>query len=65
MAIVIPTSTEVSDAVFYTLFRVIEIDEYAGPEKALEWARSVVEDRQLREAFADSISERLEAKVSD
>jgi hypothetical protein len=53
----------VGDAVFFALFRVVEIDEYAGPEKALEWARSVIEDRQLRDAFADSIGERLETKL--
>jgi hypothetical protein len=53
----------VGDAVFFALFRVVEIEEYAGPEKALEWARSVIEDRQLRDAFADSIGERLETKL--
>jgi hypothetical protein len=59
-----PSSPEgpVAEAIFFALFRVVEIEEYAGAEKAIEWARSVLEDRQLREAFADSIGERLDAK---
>jgi hypothetical protein len=45
----------VAEGVFYALFRVVEIDELSGPEKALEWARMVVEDAGYRRAFADNV----------
>jgi hypothetical protein len=45
-------------AVFYALFKVVEVDELIGPDKAVEWARSVVDDDDLRRAFAREIRER-------
>lgn len=47
----------VAEGVFYALFRVVEIEELSGPEKAVEWARSVVEDADLRLAFANRVRE--------
>jgi hypothetical protein len=48
----------VEQAVFYALFKVVEVDELMGPDKAVEWARSVVDDDDLRRAFAREIHER-------
>ena len=42
-----------AEAVFYALFRVVEIVELSDSEKAVEWARGLVEDPVLRRAFGD------------
>ena len=44
-----------TEAVFYALFRVVEIEELSGPEKAVEWARGMVDDPVLRRAFGDGV----------
>lgn len=44
-----------SEAVFYALFRVVEVEELSGPERAVDWARGLVEDGTLRRAFADGV----------
>ena len=44
-----------AEAVFYALFRVVEIDELSDAEKALEWARGMVDDPALRRAFGDGV----------
>jgi hypothetical protein len=49
------------DAVFFALFRLVEIDELAGPEEALTWARTVVESAELRRGLVESVSERVTA----
>jgi hypothetical protein len=41
--------------VFYALFRVVEIEELSDAEKALEWARGIVDDPVLRRAFGDGV----------
>ena len=46
-----------AEAVFFALFRVVEIEELSGAEKAVEWARGMVEDPVLRRAFADGVIE--------
>jgi hypothetical protein len=51
-------SDVVDQAVFYALFKIVEVDELMGPDKAVEWARSVVDDQELRRAFAREIRER-------
>jgi len=45
----------VAEAVFYALFRVVEIVELSDSEKAVEWARGLVEDPVLRRAFGDGV----------
>jgi hypothetical protein len=45
----------VAEAVFYALFRVVEIEELSGAEKAVEWARGMVDDPKLRRAFGDGV----------
>ncbi len=44
-----------AEAVFYALFRVVEIEELSDAEKALEWARGMVDDPALRRAFGDGV----------
>lgn len=44
-----------AEAVFYALFRVVEIEELSGAEKAVEWARGLVDDPLLRRAFGDGV----------
>jgi hypothetical protein len=42
-------------AVYYALFRVIEIAELSGRAKALQWAESLIDDPELRRAFARGV----------
>jgi hypothetical protein len=51
-------SDVVDQAVFYALFKIVEVGELMGPDKAVEWARSVVDDQEFRRAFAREIRER-------
>ncbi|MDQ4048917.1 MAG: hypothetical protein M3131_05985 [Actinomycetota bacterium] len=44
-----------AEAVFYALFRVVEIEELSDAERAVEWARGMVEDPVLRRAFGDGV----------
>ena len=53
----------VAQGVFFALFRVVEIDELSGPEKALEWARAMVEEPELRRGFADGVLKAFEART--
>ena len=45
-------NTEVLDpverAVYFTLFKITSTAELAGPERAVDWAESVLEDADLR-----------------
>jgi len=50
---------QVSQIIFYALFRIVEIDELSGPEAAIAWARSVLDDPQLRDAFAENVGDRV------
>jgi hypothetical protein len=46
-----------AESVYYALFRVAELAEYSSPEQAVDWARSVLGDRQLLEGFVDRVRE--------
>jgi hypothetical protein len=45
------------ESVFYALFRVVELAEHPGPERAIEWAQSVLADRELLHAFVERVRE--------
>jgi hypothetical protein len=45
------------ESVFYALFRIVELAEYAGPDKAIEWAQSALADRQLLRGFVERVRE--------
>jgi hypothetical protein len=44
-------------SVYYALFRTVELAEYSGPETAIEWAQSVLEERQLLHGFVERVRE--------
>lgn len=54
----------VSQGVFYALFRVVEIDELSGPEKAVEWARSMTEEPELRRGFSEGVLQALAERAA-
>ena len=41
-----------SAAIFRAVFRLTSISDLYGPEKAVEWARTLLDDPQLLTAFA-------------
>jgi hypothetical protein len=45
------------DSVYYALFRVVEIAELHGAEKAVEWAQSALDEPQLREGLVNRVRE--------
>jgi hypothetical protein len=51
-----------SQSVFYALFRVVEIDELSGPDKAVEWARAMIEEPELRRGFSEGVLRALAEK---
>ena len=51
------------EAIFYALFRVVEIEELSGSEKAVEWARGMVDDPALRRAFGDGVIDAVAARA--
>ena len=53
----------VSQGVFYALFRVIEIEELSGSEKALEWARAMVDEPELRRGFSEGVLQALKERA--
>lgn len=44
-----------AEAVFYALFRVVEIEELSGSDAAVRWARGLVDDPVMRRAFGDGV----------
>ncbi len=52
-----------AEAVFYALFRVVEIEELSDPEKAVQWARGMVDDPVLRRAFGDGVIKAVAARA--
>ena len=44
-----------AEAVFYALFRVVEIEELSGSEDAVQWARGLVDAPDMRRAFGDGV----------
>ena len=53
----------VSQGVFFALFRLVEIDELSGPEKALEWARAMLDEPELRQGFSEGVLQAAEARA--
>ena len=49
----------VTQGVFYAVFRIVEIDELSGPEKAIEWAKAMVEEPEMRQAFSEGVLKEL------
>lgn len=49
--------TMVRQGVFFALFRLASISELAGPETAVRWADSMLEDTELMDALAADICE--------
>jgi hypothetical protein len=45
------------DAVYFALFRVVEIAELHGAEKAVEWAQSALSESQLRDGLVNRVRE--------
>jgi hypothetical protein len=45
----------VSEGIYYALFRVVEIEELSGPEKAIEWARAMLDEPELRRGFTEGV----------
>ncbi|MBA3299276.1 MAG: hypothetical protein H0U24_04255 [Thermoleophilaceae bacterium] len=52
-----------AEAVFYALFRVVEVEELSGAEQAVEWARGMVDDPVLRRAFGDGVVDAVERRA--
>ena len=45
------------DAVYFALFRVVEIAELHGAETAVEWAQSALDESQLRDGLVNRVRE--------
>ena len=45
------------DAVYLALFRLVEIAELHGAEKAVEWAEAALEEPQLRDGIVNRVRE--------
>jgi hypothetical protein len=45
------------EAIYYALFRVVEVAEYDNAEAAVEWAQKALEWQQLREGLVDRVEE--------
>jgi hypothetical protein len=45
------------EAIYYALFRVVEVSEYEDAEAAVEWAQKALEWQQLREGLVDRVEE--------
>jgi hypothetical protein len=50
-----PNGRTIGESLYYALFRVAAIAELEGPAKAVEWAESVLDDGDLREAFVAGV----------
>jgi hypothetical protein len=50
------------DAVYYALFRVVEIAELHGPEKAVEWAQGALDESQLRDGLVNRVREARDSR---
>jgi len=51
--------------VFYALFRVVEIEELSDAEKAVEWARGMVDDPVMRRGFGNGVVDMLDARARE
>jgi hypothetical protein len=45
------------ESLFYALFRVVEVAEYAGSDEAVKWARDALGDSQLLHGFVERVRE--------
>jgi hypothetical protein len=52
---------EIGQGAYYALFKVVSIADLYGDDRAVEWARSAVDDDHLLRSFAEMTAERLEA----
>ena len=51
------------EAVYFALFRVVEIGELHGAEKAIEWAQSALDEEQLRDGLVNRVREARGARA--
>jgi hypothetical protein len=51
-----------TDAVYFALFRVVEIAELHGAETAIEWAQSALDEVQLREGLVNRVREARDSR---
>ena len=51
------------DGIFHAIFRLIAISDLYGSARAIEWARSLIDDPELLSAFAHA-SERRSAEIT-
>ena len=47
-------------AIFHAVFRLTSVVDLYGPERAIEWAQSLLDDPELLEAFACPKTRRLQ-----
>jgi hypothetical protein len=52
------------DAVYFALFRVVEIAELHGAETAVEWAQSAIDEEQLRDGLVSRVREARTSRPS-
>jgi hypothetical protein len=50
------------DAVYFALFRVVEIAELHGAETAVEWAQSAIDEEQLRDGLVNRVREARDSR---
>ena len=50
------------DAVYFALFRIVEIAELHGAETAIEWAQSALDEGQLREGLVNRVREARDSR---
>jgi len=49
------------ESLYLALFKVTAIADLESPERAVEWAQSLLEDEQLRAAFVAGVASELTA----
>ena len=59
MVIASKLSEAADESVYLALFKVTAIADLDSPERALEWAQSLLEDEQLRAAFVAGVVSEL------
>ena len=50
------------DAVYFALFRIVEIAELHGAETAVEWAQSALGEEQLRDGLVTRVREARDSR---
>jgi hypothetical protein len=58
-------SASVSTGVYAALFKVVSSADLSGPEAAVEWAQSVLDDQQLLAAFAERAVREARERASE